>query len=368
MGKYTFRIISPKSSKQQKDFNEILDCKNAIFLAGPCPRGDYETDWRYDAYDYLNKKKFNGVVINPTNDMYNDKDADELKKQTEWEHVGMSKASSIVFWVDRTEEHPAMTTNVEFGEWFQKNHISIGFPTDYKTNKYMKLRCKMLGIKYFKTLEDTLDNALESIGFNAKNDTFTTYFTSDTHFSQERTLEFSKRPFISTDEMDLAMISNWNKKVTMNDDVFHAGDLGDLDKIRDIIGCLNFRTLTIIPGNYERKEYDKFKKAVKGLRNVTIEENGFGFTEKESNFYIVHEPLTPALENADTKFGKDNYCVLFGHTHNRGNVKRNGINIGTDCWGFTPISIDEVLWLDNARKNFWDENVFTPVCLTTADN
>lgn len=229
----------------------------------------------------------------------------------------------------------------------------------------------MLGIKYFKTLEDTLDNALESIGFNAKNDTFTTYFTSDTHFSQERTLEFSKRPFISTDEMDLAMISNWNKKVTMNDDVFHAGDLGDLDKIRDIIGCLNFRTLTIIPWNYERKEYDKFKKAVKGLRNVTIEENGFGFTEKESNFYIVHEPLTPALENADTKFGKDNYCVLFGHTHNRGNVKRNGINIGTDCWGFTPISIDEVLWLDNARKNFWDENVFTPVCLnrelTTAD-
>lgn len=356
---YTFKVLKPKKNKNE--FNKILNTKNAIFLAGPCPRGNDEWDWRNDAFDYLNKKDFDGVVITPTNKFYDEDNKDELATQTYWEHEAMCKSSAIVFWIDRSEEHPGYTTNIEFGEWFENPRAIIGMPTKAIKNNYLKERCKIIGKKYYSTLEATLDAALKSIGFGSSDGT--SYFTSDTHFSQQRTLELSRRPFLNIEDMDLRMISNWNKTVTMNDDVFHAGDLGDLDKIRDIINCLNFRTLTIVPGNYERRDIENFKKSVRGLRGVTVEEKGFGFTEQGQNFYIVHEPLGLLVGEAEKKFGKDNFCILFGHIHGRNFAKRNGMEIGTDYHKYTPISLDDVVWYNVARTKYWDENVFSNMCI-----
>ena len=40
------------------------------------------------------------------------------------------------------------------------------------------------------------------------------YFTSDTHFNQERTMIFSKRPFSSLEDMNNTLVNNWNSKIT----------------------------------------------------------------------------------------------------------------------------------------------------------
>lgn len=190
------------------------------FQLGPCPREDYTDDWRFDAYDYLNKKGFDGVVITPTNKNYQKLTGDALHQQTEWEHKAMSKASCIVFWIPRSEEHPAYTTNIEFGEWFQKKGVITGMPDNAIKNDYLKKRLEALNIPYYITLESTLEAALDSLKFNS--DISNMFFTSDTHFNQERTLELSKRPFFNLIEMDLTMISNWNKLVTIKDTVIHA--------------------------------------------------------------------------------------------------------------------------------------------------
>lgn len=50
------------------------------------------------------------------------------------------------------------------------------------------------------------------------------FFVSDTHFGHEAILHYAKRPFSSVEEMDQAMIDNWNKVVGPNDYVFHLGD------------------------------------------------------------------------------------------------------------------------------------------------
>lgn len=82
-----------------------------------------------------------------------------------------------------------------------------------------------------------------------------TYFTSDTHFGSERTLELSKRPFASVKEMDDTMISNWNKIVTNNDYVYHLGDFGNYEVVPKLNG-----KITLIWGNYELKEFlDKYR-------------------------------------------------------------------------------------------------------------
>ena len=69
MQDYHFTILTPFNA-EKKQFNKIVNARNAIFLAGPCPRHDYSDDWRYEAFDILERLGFDGTAITPTNDMY----------------------------------------------------------------------------------------------------------------------------------------------------------------------------------------------------------------------------------------------------------------------------------------------------------
>ena len=50
------------------------------------------------------------------------------------------------------------------------------------------------------------------------------YFTSDTHFHHEGIIKFCSRPFKNVEEMNEALIANWNRVVRPEDIVFHLGD------------------------------------------------------------------------------------------------------------------------------------------------
>lgn len=50
------------------------------------------------------------------------------------------------------------------------------------------------------------------------------YFTSDTHFGDSRVLRIDRRPFASMAEHDAALIANWNRVVSPEDEVWHLGD------------------------------------------------------------------------------------------------------------------------------------------------
>lgn len=50
------------------------------------------------------------------------------------------------------------------------------------------------------------------------------FFTSDTHFFHEGIIKFCNRPFASVEEMNEAMIRNWNEVVHEKGTVFHLGD------------------------------------------------------------------------------------------------------------------------------------------------
>ena len=102
-GKYynKFTEIKPLLTEKQKELSDLSKVKNAIFLAGPCPRKDSEDDWRDDkAYKILNNLEFDGTILNPTNRFFSNTD---LGKQTDWESEAMHKASAIVFSLDKSE-------------------------------------------------------------------------------------------------------------------------------------------------------------------------------------------------------------------------------------------------------------------------
>ena len=350
------RVIQPEN--RNHNFTKLDDVKNAIFLAGPCPRDNYEDDWRPEAIKILQDLKFDGIVLNPTNPYYNEKDPDHLAKQTNWEIEAMYKASAIVFWIERDENHPALTTNFEFGHWFDKDGAYVGWSRKAIKNNYFQVICDMTHKKRFATLETMLKQVVQDLNRPAKK-----WFLSDTHFSQERTLELSKRPFSSVEQMDLEIISNWNKTVRKNDQVYFLGDFG---ASFEYLKLLNFKTLHFILGNYERKDADKndiTEKSIKALQKidgVKIYKDRGECKITLSNgqeVVLMHEPIDP---DGKTDFSGD--VCLYGHIHGRQFYKRNGTDVAVDIHWFKPISEEEIEWRLNAIK-FLDQNVWTADCI-----
>lgn len=346
-------VIYPKTSKTS-DFAKLDNIKNSIFLAGPCPRKDYRrTDWREGSYNILDKLGFDGYILNPTNEFYNVDNSDELEKQTRWEWEAMCKASAIVFNLMRTDENPGFTSNVEIGLWLNSPSIYVCIPEDVKTknaNRYIEIKCKEKGIPVFRTLEDCYAEVVKDLNRGSQN-----WYTSDTHFSQERTLTLSRRPFDSVWDMDMQLISNWNKRIRKNDVVYHLGDFGENGKYLD---CLNFGTLKFIKGNYERdgKSPDVLKD-MKNRKDVEIFNNDKCKVENGTFKYTLrHEPIS------NNTIEKDE-IVLFGHIHGRQMIKKNGIDVGVDVHRYCPCSQEEINFFANCLdKGYYDEQVFAIKC------
>lgn len=202
-----------------KPQNYPINLQNAIFLAGPCPRTEDAIDWRDEFIQGLEETDFRYQVINPTNREWEKMDEPKLKNQTKWEHDMMKMSSCVVFVINRTKENPAFTTNIEFGMWCNNNtDLIVCIPNGSEKCEYIETVCKEKNIPLCHTYDECYK--LINDRFNRKESLF---FTADTHFGSQRTLELSKRQFDSVHNMDMQMVSNWNKKITCNDIVYHLG-------------------------------------------------------------------------------------------------------------------------------------------------
>lgn len=366
--KMTNESISPKQHKctilypknEKGEWTDLSNVKNAIFLAGPCPRSNYrEADWREKIYDLFDALEFRGVLINPTNDKFDAYNSDELRLQTDWEHEGMKRASAIIFWMDRSNDHPGFTTNVEIGMWLGKKGVFAAMPPECtkNANRYIRIKLEEAGQKVYDSLEDAIQAVVADLNIGGRK-----FITSDTHFGQERTLALSRRPFANVKEMDLEMISNWNKNVRMNDTVYHLGDFGDK---AEYLNGLNFKEFHLVKGNYEYGENPQkdtsailpTMAAMDGVHiydtdELTIEDGGYIYT-------LRHKPIYNDSNEDDSKF------YLFGHIHGRAQMKRNGFDVGVDTpyARYSLYDFELVNWIRNAiEKGYYDEQVFTDKC------
>lgn len=355
------RIVEPFDTVQGK-FTPLDNCRNAIFLAGPCPREDFNDDWRLEAFSILEKLGFDGIVLSPTNPHFKEMvstfgmDSEQARaKQAAWERAAMHIASAIVFWVPRSDKFPARTTNFEFGEWYKKPHIFVGWPESAEHNEYMDCKLAEQGKTSYRSLEEELKAAVEALRENNG-----PWFTSDTHFFQQRTLELSRRPFVDVQEMDYTMVSNWNKRVTMEDVVVHAGDFIDPEKasakLKPLLSILNFKAMHWVLGNYDRKIKDLIQKLVaESGRDITIYDGKYAISSEKHSYVVVHEPNDFEID------ASPNDIILYGHIHGRSFAKRNGFDLGIDYHQYAPINIEQVEWFANAMK-YWDNNVYSDAC------
>ena len=315
--------------------------KPSIYLAGPSRRPPVSPSWRDAALDYLRSSGFPGEVFIPE---YRDgKQPSEwtYSRQVSWETDFLAKASVILFWIPRDlEKLPGFTTNIEAGEWLHSGKLVIGAPDEAPKIRYLRERCSRLNIAWHTSLCSCVEEAIQKASDGGASKT---WFTADTHFSQERTLKLWKRPFTSIADMDWSIIRNWNKVVTENDTIFHLGDFGNVAMLQHLKG----KKIRILPGNYDTPEI--LSELIQDKRVGILEATEWHLNINDLWLRLVHCPM-------DAQYQDDFY--LFGHVHQAQMVKSNGLNVGTDCHNFQPIDTETVLFYYNAILNYYDENVF----------
>src|SRR3990167_7246288 len=78
------------------------------------------------------------------------------------------------------------------------------------------------------------------------------YFTADLHFGHKNIITFCNRPFAGTQEMNRALIDNWNSRVQKSDEVYLLGDVSfaAAEYTKHMLEQLNGK-IYLIKGNHD---------------------------------------------------------------------------------------------------------------------
>lgn len=176
------------------------------------------------------------------------------------------------------------------------------------------------------------------------------FFTSDTHFGHKNILNFCERPFKDTDEMDEAIITNWNNKVGKDDIVFHLGDFAFATNKRwqDLICKLNGKIILVLgnhdivrwPGDYTMNLFERVENQI--MLKI----------DNKYKVYLNHFPFL--CYDGVYRNPQDCTIQLHGHVHERiGDTGKDKdrlkyrfpyqYDVGVDNNNFTPISWEEIL-------------------------
>lgn len=155
------------------------------------------------------------------------------------------------------------------------------------------------------------------------------FLISDTHFGHTNIIKYCDRPFANADEMDQALIENWNSVVSKNDKVYHLGDVTMSTKKLPLLEQLN-GTKVLIRGNHDifkLKEYVPYFKDLRGSHEI-------------ANLLLTHIPVS------DTQ--KYRYRGnVHGHTHEKNLPDPWYTNVSVEQIDYRPIALEEILKLYN---------------------
>lgn len=174
------------------------------------------------------------------------------------------------------------------------------------------------------------------------------FFTSDTHFGHSNIIKYCARPFDNTNDMDEALINNWNAKVPKDGIVYHLGDFawGSINYWEKIREQLNGEII-LIYGNHDEK-YLNNKLMYKLFKEVTPQKK---IWINKIPIYMNHYPF---LCFGGSYKGLGATWQLFGHVHSNPrseegldhkrlvNCFPTQYDVGVDNNNFTPISFDEL--------------------------
>ena len=169
------------------------------------------------------------------------------------------------------------------------------------------------------------------------------WFTSDLHFWHKNICKYCNRPYESVEEMNEAIIQNWNAVVKDDDIVFVLGDLGfcGIEKLRDLLSQLKGK-IFLIQGNHDSD------KVVNKLYEESLIKDYFKLLEVTiiSDEECPNQQLTlchfPMIDWYNKEKGA---WMVHGHQHQLPETPSCSVmhwDVGLDKNHMTPISFEQL--------------------------
>ncbi len=163
------------------------------------------------------------------------------------------------------------------------------------------------------------------------------WFTSDWHLGHKNIIKYCNRPFKDVNDMDRALVWEFNKLVKPEDTTYFLGDFCFHKDKQFYINMLN-GTKIFLWGNHD-KDY-LFKSFP-----TYLEIDSYGMLIGMSHFPARFEKVFGSTDYLDLK--------LCGHVHEKWKSKNEIINVGVDVWDFKPVSI---IHLKKNKEHILNEN------------
>lgn len=177
------------------------------------------------------------------------------------------------------------------------------------------------------------------------------WFTADSHFGHKAMAAEGKgwRPFATVVEHDEFLISQWNKVVRPDDQVWHLGDVGmNTTHTLGIVARLN-GTKHLVAGNHDEVwpgHREAYKHQARWLE-VFASVQPFARRRIDGRAVLLcHFPYF------GDHLGKERYAqwrlpdmgdwLLCGHVHGDWAQRGRQVNVGVDVRGWRPVHVEEV--------------------------
>lgn len=172
------------------------------------------------------------------------------------------------------------------------------------------------------------------------------YYISDMHLGHKNVLKFDSRPFESVEKMNENFITNWNAKVTDEDDIWVLGDFcyrSEKDPsfyLKQLKGKKH-----LIIGNHDKVTVNSgsalnYFDSVERLQHIK---------DREYNVILCHFPL------ADWNAKHRGSYHVYGHIHNNKDEvyefmkkQERALNAGCMINNYEPVILEELL--ENNRR------------------
>ena len=188
------------------------------------------------------------------------------------------------------------------------------------------------------------------------------YFTSDTHYFHEKSIEFDKRPFQDIEHMHRVMVNNYNAVVPENGVCYFLGDfgMGPAKEMKELVNSLN-GTKVLVLGNHDKKHNSMYNMGFDVVVNsASIKIAGEIVTMSHCPLRGIVREDTSSMrgtvegehwhgESRHTDYSVENFGQyhLHGHIHspNRGRSKTildKQFDIGVVANNYRPVSISVI--------------------------
>jgi len=161
------------------------------------------------------------------------------------------------------------------------------------------------------------------------------FWVADMHIGHKNILKYCRRPFANVHDMDEALIANWNAVVKPNDTVWNLGDVAfccSMEYALSVMKRLN-GTQHLITGNHDALAIKMndiqpgIWASISDLREIIV---------NNQKMVLCHYPLLTWHHNYKGTW------MLYGHVH--GTLKNQGksLDVGVDCWNYSPVSFQQL--------------------------